>query len=445
MSMRRTRKGRAVLLGTALALALVGCGTASSDGDATTGETQAQERIVVDSTAGDSATGDGGSVGQQVMATANVTSTGVIDATDLFTTRDLEQVADTSGATAIALADGQDVQIAQEGVYVVSGTARNATITVDVDSTEKVQIVLDGASITNDDFPCIYVVSADKVFVTTTEGSHNSLEVTGAFVADGETNTDAVIFSRDDLVLNGLGTLVVTSSDNGISSKDDLKVTGGTYEVTAASDALEANDSIAIADGTISVSTSKDGLHAEDDEDDTTGYIYICGGTLGIDAGSDGIQATTYLQIDGGSVTVVAGEGLESTYVQVNGGTIDLTASDDGINATNKSSSVGTPTIDIRGGSITVTMGAGDTDALDANGNLYISGGTVNISAQFAFDYDGEGVLSGGEVYVNGEQVSEIAESMMMGGMGGPGGDMGGGPMMGGGPGGGMGGPGNWG
>ena len=73
-------------------------------------------------------------------------------------------------------------------------------------------------------------------------------------------------------------------------------------------------------------------------------------------------------------------------------------------------------------------MGQGDTDALDSNGDLFINGGTVDITAQFPFDYDGQGQLNGGTVTVNGEQVSELT-NQMMGGMGGMGGGMGGGPM----------------
>ena len=61
-------------------------------------------------------------------------------------------------------------------------------------------------------------------------------------------------------------------------------------------------------------------------------------------------------------------------------------------------------------------MGSGDTDALDANGSLTINGGTVDITAQFAFDFDTTGKLNGGTVTVNGEKVTEITESMQMGG-----------------------------
>ena len=129
---------------------------------------------------------------------------------DIFTERDLEQTADTSEAQDITVADNKTIDITSEGVYVISGTAKNCTIKVNADDKAKVQLVLDGVSITNDDFPAIYVVSADKVFVTTTD-SENSLTVSGEFTADGETNTDAVIFSKDDLVLNGTGTLNITA------------------------------------------------------------------------------------------------------------------------------------------------------------------------------------------------------------------------------------------
>ena len=433
------RLGGAGLLATALTFSLAGCTSSSST--STTAQ-ESEQAVVSDTKANDAEESASlASNTEAVVTTANVTTTGVIDTTDLFTERDLTQTADTSDATTIALESGQDVQITKEGVYVLTGEASNVTVRVEVEDTEKVQLVLNGVSIANDDAPAIYVVSADKVFVTTVEGTTNPLEVSGTFVADGDTNTDAVVFSKDDLVLNGLGTLVVSSTENGITSKDDLKVTGGAYQITSAADALEANDSIAIADGSFVIDTQKDGLHAENDEDDTQGSVYICGGTYNITAADDGIQATTYLQLDGGTFTIEASEALEATYVQVNDGTVSINATDDGINASTKSASVGTPTIEITGGEVAVTMGAGDTDALDANGNLIISGGTIDINAQFAFDFDGQVSFTGGTVTVNGEQVSEITSSMMGGGFGGPrdmGGEMGmpegmyGGQMMGG-------------
>ena len=339
---------------------------------------------------------------------------------EYFTERDLTQEADTSDATQLTVTDNKDIEITEEGTYVISGTASNATIKINAGDDAKVQLVLNGVSITNEDTPCIYVVNADKVFVTTEENTTNTLKVTDEFTSDGDTNTDAVIFSKDDLVLNGKGTLIINSSKNGISGKDDLKITGGTYEISCAKSAVEANDSILISDGDITITNCNDGLHAENDDDDTSGYIMILGGTLNIKAADDGIHATSTLTINDGNITVSAAEGLEGTVITINGGTLSITASDDGINGARKSSSY-QPSITINGGDITINMGSGDTDAIDSNGDLYINGGTLNITAQSPFDYDGNCEYNGGTLIVNGTETTTIT-NQFAGGMGGMGG-----------------------
>lgn len=349
------------------------------------------------------------------IITVSLTSndSGILDTADMFTERDLEQTADLSEAVYYTVSDNETYTISEAGVYVFTGTAQNAQIIVEAADDDKVQIVIDDLSITNTDKPCIYVKNADKVFVTSV--NENTLTVTGTFSADGDTNTDAVIFSKDDLVLNGTGSLTIASSDNGITSKDDLKVTGGTLSVTCVNDALEANDSIRIAGGDITISSKKDGLHAENDDDDTAGYIYIAGGSLNITAADDAIHAATVIQIDGGTLTLKGAECIEATYVQINDGVIDISASDDGINAGRKSDAFDV-TIEITGGDITIVMGAGDTDGIDSNGNLIISGGTIDITANSPFDYDGTASYTGGTLIVNGTETTEIT-NQMMGGM----------------------------
>ena len=333
---------------------------------------------------------------------------------DMFTDRDLEQTVDTTDATKYIVTSGKDINITKEGVYVISGTATNSTIYVEADDEAKIQIVLDGVNITNTNFPCIYVKSGDKVFITTSADS--SLTVSGTFKADGDTNTDGVIFSKSDITLNGTATLTINSTDNGVVSKDDLKVTGGTYNITATSKGLQANDSIRIADGTLVIKAGTDGLHAEYDEDDSVGYVYISGGNITINAGDDGIHATTIAQFEGGTINITAGEGIEGTYILINNGTINIKATDDGINAANKSSKYSIK-VEINGGTITVDMGQGDTDAIDSNGDLLITGGTITINAQSPFDYDGTGSKTGGKIIVNGSETDTLSNQMMGGGM----------------------------
>ncbi|SFB70560.1 carbohydrate-binding domain-containing protein [Butyrivibrio sp. YAB3001] len=343
----------------------------------------------------------------------SASSSTLLDTENMFTERDLEQEADLQSATSISLESEKDVTIDSEGVYVITGQVTDSTIIVDADSA-KVQLVLDNVSITNEDAPAIYVKNADKVIITTTS-TENTLTVTGSYSSDGNTNTDAVIFSKDDLVFNGVGTLTIFSTENGIAGKDDIKFTGGTYNITSVADAIEAKDSIRISDGSFTIRSEKDGLHSENSDDLSSGYVYISGGTFDIEVSADGIQATSVLMINGGTFNINAREGLEATYVQINDGNLTISASDDGINASSKSTNYDV-VIEINGGNLNITMASGDTDALDANGSLYINGGTVDITAQFAFDFDNEAKLTGGTVTVNGEEVTEITNSMMMGG-----------------------------
>jgi len=426
------RYGIPILLSAALAVgAFTGCANVSSASASDMISSASAPSSMAAEPAG--SMGSMGAMGGMEMTRASYASEpasgSIIDTSSLFTDRDLEQTADTANATEITVKSGEDITISEEGVYVISGTATDCTITVDADSTAKVQLVLDGVSITNADAPAIYVLSADKVFVTTASGSSNELTTTGEFAAIGDvTNVDGVIFAKDDLVLNGQGTLTINSSASGIVGKDDVKVTGGTYNITATEHGIQGKDSVAIADGTFNITAGTDAIHAKNDEDLTLGYAYIAGGAFNLNGGSDGIEGYAVVQIDGGDITIDSQEAIEGTYIQINGGTIDVTATDDGINASDKSSEYDI-VLEINGGDVSVNMASGDTDALDSNGSLFITGGTVNINAQSAFDYVANASMTGGTVTVNGQQITELTNSMMGGGMGGQQGGMSGGSM----------------
>ncbi len=421
--MKNMKKYISALLAITVLLTFAGCSKSTQTAEFENNETQ-QTETEPQQTSTETATETTVTEEPEVEVNIVASQYSVLDVTDLFSKRDVKQTADTSDAKKYTVTDGQTITITEEGVYVLTGTASNAQIFVNADENAKVQLVLQGLNVTNDSIPVIYVKSADKVFVTTSADS--TLAVTGSFTADGDTNTDGVIFSKEDLVLNGTATVTIKSSENGVVSKDDLKVTGGTYIITAGNHGLQGKDSILVYDGDFTIKAGKDGLHSGNDDDDKKGYIYIYDGSFSINASSDGIEAGSVLQIDGGKLDINAAEGLEATYVQVNGSDITIKASDDGINASVNSYSYDV-VIEINGGNITINMGQGDTDAVDSNGKLIIRGGNIDITAQFAFDFDGSVSFTGGTVYVNGQQVTSISNSMMGPG-GGPGGQGGHGP-----------------
>lgn len=221
---------------------------------------------------------------------------------------ELNKTTVTSNSNDVSI-DGTTVTIKNEGTYIVSGELENGKIVVDSEKTDKLQIVLNWVNISCEGSAPIYVKQADKVFVTLANDTTNTLTSTGEYETS-EDNVDATIFSKDDLTLNGTGTLTVKSeSGHGIVSKDDLVVASGTYSINAASHGLSANDSIRIADGKFSITSGKDGLHSENTDDTKLGYIYVADGEFNITAGYDALDASSAIQSDGGTFDVTIGGG----------------------------------------------------------------------------------------------------------------------------------------
>ena len=361
-----------------------------------------------------------GAVTFDKKSTAIIASADEIDTQNLFSDRDTDQSPDLGDAVKLTVVSGKDITIDTAGTYILSGKAENACVTVNASGEDKVQIVLDGLTMTNKDKPCIYVRQADKVFITL-KGDSSSLSVTGEFDDDGDDKTDAVIYSVDDLTINGTGSLTIDSSDNGIVCKDTLKVTGGCMNISCKGSALESKDEILMADGTLNITKSNDGIHVEDNDDDTKGYIYIGGGKINITADDDAIHATTVIRIDDGEFNLKSAEGIEGTVLCINGGNISIEASDDGINAAHKSGAL-SPVFEMNDGTVIIKMADGDTDGIDSNGDITVNGGTIDITGRSTFDYDGKAEYKGGTIIENGKETNSITNQMIGGGgMGGRG------------------------
>lgn len=304
MSYRR-KKLLALFCATALSMtAVAGCtGAKSSTGNVVSSETETNAE-----------------------ETSAQSEAGSYSSADMFTERDLAGTYEESGAVYVTLSgdgiigetdgvaiNGQTVTITAEGTYIFSGTLSEGQIVVDADNA-KVQIVFDNVDITCASSAAVYVKSAEKVFVTLAEGAQNTLRNTDEYVAIDDNNIDAVIFAKSDLTLNGTGSLTIVSAEgHGIVSKDDLKITGGTYDIIAAGHALSGKDSVRIADGTFILTAEKDGIHAENADDEEKGYIYIADGDFAITSDGDGMDASNIVQIEDGTFDITAGGGAANS------------------------------------------------------------------------------------------------------------------------------------
>ena len=247
----------------------------------------------------------------------------IIDTSDVFSDRDFEVGYDESESAVIQLNGdsatcnsdavqiaGSTITITDEGTYILSGTLNDGMIIVNSEKSDKTQLVLNGVTIHSETSAPIYILQSDKVFITTATGTVNTLSNGGEFVAIDENNIDAVIFSKEDVTLNGSGTLVITSpAGHGIVSKDSLTITSGSYNINCASHGLAGKDDICIANADLTIISGKDGIHAENDDDTAAGFIYIQSGTFDIAAEGDGISASSYMQIEDGTFLITSGGG----------------------------------------------------------------------------------------------------------------------------------------
>ena len=382
---------------------------------------------------------------------------------EYITANDLNGTWDTDDASVITLngdsakisgngayVNGSDIVISNGGKYVVTGSLDNGRLIVDAYTSSKVWIMLDNVTLSNEEDACIRVEEADKVFITLKEGSTNTLSggdtYSEAAINDG---AEAVIFSHDDLTINGSGSLTITADyKHGIKANDDLAIAGGTVNITAKQDALHVNEDAALVNTGLTITAGDDAVTTE--------------GTIHID-NSDILINECY-------------EGLEAENINVYSGNIEIYPSDDGFNAAGGSTSgfgmpwgmqegqggmpgempeapdgmagttaggqngmpvempdgrdTGTPEqsaadresvdslpyIKIYDGNIRIiNPTARDADGLDSNGDIYIYGGNIFISltgdgTNNAIDYDSE---SGGTCVIEGGTVIACGSSNM--------------------------------
>lgn len=214
--------------------------------------------------------------------------------------------------------NGEGITITESGEYVLGGKIDNGQIIVDIpDSDDKVvTLILNGVDVSCDNSSAVYVKNAKKVVLSLVADTTNTFTDGSDYVYDDEAEEEpnACIFSKDDLVIAGTGTLIVNGNfNNGIYSKDDLTITGGKINVEAVNHGVKGKDSISILDGDISIESDGDGMCSSNNVDEGEGFILIENGTYNITSGQDGIAAETCLLIKDGQFNITTGEGAKVT------------------------------------------------------------------------------------------------------------------------------------
>lgn len=281
-------------------------------------------------------------------------------------------------------ADGNILKITQAGTYVFSGKMSDGQIQVNADKNDVVHIVLGGLTASSGSSSVIYGIQSKKIVITLAKGQENVLNDASSYVykSVSENEPNACIFSKDDVSINGEGSLDIYGNyGDGVCSKGDLKIINGTYRITAAQNGLQAETVLHINGGSGSITSGGGSSNASYDEN---GQIQEKWGQWG---GQMGEQEPADSEVPGAGRTPVEESGISTedsgssdsakglkggVGIYLNGGDFTIDSSDDSIHCN---------------GSVTVNdgtyiMDSGD-DGIHADQALIINGGILQINKSY--------------------------------------------------------------
>ena len=291
--------------------------------------------------------------------------------------------------------------------YVLSGSTGNGFFKLYSD--KKQAIVLDGVSITNPNGAAINNQSKKRCFVVV--NGTNTLADGSTYNTPANEDEKAAFFSEGQLIFSGDGTLNVNAAGKaGITSDDYLHFVSSTVNVTAtAGHGLRGKDYILVDGGNISATVSaamKKGMTSDSLVVFNGGntVIKVSGGVAYDDEdkeykASAGIKSDYDVLFNDGVLTITnsgqGGKGItcdHDAYFQ--GGSIDVRVTG---NNYGTSSSGGWP----GSGSSTTDDNSKSAKGIKIDGNIYISGGNLFVTAanHEAIEAKGKLEITGGTIY----------------------------------------------
>ena len=312
-------------------------------------------------------------------------------------------------------------------------------------------------------------ISGGTINITTTEGDgiksdtedatdlasgKGSIEITGGTITvtsafDGITAANAVVVANGESekptikIITGGGHSCLSDPTTASSSTGRGGFGGGGFpggmggsscSTTESMKGIKGDSSIAISGGVIDINSRDDGLHSG-------GTITLSGGTMTIATDDDGVHAEKALYVkDNANVSVtIAYEGMESPDMNFEGGITSVITTDDGWNAAvgtstttgNNGGNTGrggpggfggggfggmggsTGNLKVTGGYHYIYVGTGDTDGIDSNGGISITGGVIIVECRMnggmggMVDSDGTTSITGGKLLGFGTNNSE--------------------------------------
>lgn len=299
-------------------------------------------------------------------------------------------------------------KVSADSVYAISGTFEG-NIVIDTGDNYKFDLEMHGFTIICDYTSPITVLSGDEISLKAKKDYENFIYDNRETVdANDNTASNYVIDSEVDLEFSGKGKLeIISKSNNGVYSKDDIQVKNLDLTVICKDNALKGNDGVEITNAnTTLIASAGDCIktvnsHINANTGNQKGTVYIAGGTHNLYSARDGIdssydvvversaESNTILNIYTnkyseftGDVAFTSAKGIKAANsVTIRSGKVSIMSYDDGISAKNdggllENGNAPRGDVTISGGTVVIkTCGQG----MNADGNLNVADGTTTI------------------------------------------------------------------
>ena len=201
--------------------------------------------------------------------------------------------------------DGSSFVITRGGLYELRGNLTEGQLRVDVSKEEDVELIFNGFTASCSTTAPLYIERVGKATITLVPGTVNALS-DGARYLFPSTDVDkpnACLYSADDLVIQGTGSLTVTGRyNNGIGCRNDLRILDCHLTISAPNNILKGNDSVEIMGATLRLSGGEDAIKADTIDRADKGYILITAGSrVEINCSDDALQATLSITVEEGA------------------------------------------------------------------------------------------------------------------------------------------------
>ncbi len=209
------------------------------------------------------------------------------------------------------------------------------------------------------------------------------------------------------------GTIEICSEGDALSAKRAVTISDGLFRLTSgggatqnlpdslSAKAIKGSEQVTISGGNFRIDAADDALHSDF-------QIDISGGIFSVASADDALKADSCVTLSGGTLDITAAyEGIESGRILISGGRVTVVSTDDGINASRKGPREQNDgsLFAMNGGFLSVEAIRGD--ALDSNGDISISGGTViaqgpSDGPEVGMDFNGACSITGGTFIMAG-------------------------------------------